>query len=68
MTSKIPPRLQWTKSSYSNGSGGECLECAQAETEIFIRDSKSIHRPAISMHAASWQAFIDSLLARHCAT
>lgn len=61
MTSKTPPRLRWTKSSYSNGSGGECLECAQTETEIFIRDSKSIQGPAISLHPASWQTFVESL-------
>ncbi|MGA5064967.1 DUF397 domain-containing protein [Streptomyces exfoliatus] len=68
MTSKKPPRLHWAKSSYSNGSGGECLEFAQAEAEIFIRDSKSIQRSTISIRTASWQVFIDSPLARQRAT
>ncbi|MFD3534533.1 DUF397 domain-containing protein [Streptomyces sp. NPDC058664] len=64
VTSKTSPHLHWNKSSYSNGSGGECLECAQTETKIFIRDSKSIQGPAISMHPAPWQTFVDSLSAQ----
>ncbi|MFD3335165.1 DUF397 domain-containing protein [Streptomyces sp. NPDC058700] len=64
ITSKIPLTLAWKKSSYSNGSGGECLECAQTETKIFIRDSKFTQGPAISIQCAPWQTFVDSLPAQ----
>ncbi|MEU2114989.1 DUF397 domain-containing protein [Streptomyces sp. NPDC016459] len=64
ITSKPSPNLNWKKSSYSNGSGGECLECAQTKTKIFIRDSKFTQGPTISMQSAPWQTFVDSLPAQ----
>ncbi|MDQ0991119.1 DUF397 domain-containing protein [Streptomyces sp. V3I7] len=30
----------WFTSSYSNGAGGECVECALIENRALVRDSK----------------------------
>ena len=32
--------LSWFKSSYSSGSGGDCVEIADAGTAVLVRDSK----------------------------
>ncbi|MFH9682946.1 DUF397 domain-containing protein [Streptomyces globisporus] len=35
------PELAWLKSSYSTGSGGECVEVANAARSAHVRDSKN---------------------------
>ncbi|MGW8882932.1 DUF397 domain-containing protein, partial [Streptomyces mirabilis] len=38
---------KWRKSSYSNGTGGECVETADLQSTVSVRDSKQPHRPHI---------------------
>lgn len=33
--------LQWRKSSFSGGNGGNCVEVADANGEIWVRNSKN---------------------------
>ena len=56
--SEIPP-LQWFKSSYSSGSGGECIEVAPAPANIHIRDSKAPARGTLIVRSAAWASFLD---------
>lgn len=35
-----PSEQQWFKSSYSGGSGTECVECAYVRDRTLVRDSK----------------------------
>ncbi|MEU8789023.1 DUF397 domain-containing protein [Streptomyces sp. NPDC048643] len=51
----------WFKSSYSGGSGTECVECAHTNEGTLIRDSKTSASPLISVRPPAWQAFIRSL-------
>ncbi|MEU9217677.1 DUF397 domain-containing protein [Streptomyces sp. NPDC048376] len=52
----------WYKSSYSGGSGGNCLEVATGiPTVIPVRDSKNPHGPELSFRADAWTAFVESL-------
>jgi hypothetical protein len=37
----------WRKSSYSGGEGGQCIELADLDSAVGIRDSKNISRPAL---------------------
>jgi hypothetical protein len=53
--------LQWFKSSYSNGSGGECVECAQAGAKVLVRDSKRSTGPVLAVAADPWQVFLDGI-------
>jgi hypothetical protein len=53
--------LKWSKSSYSGGSGTECVECAHAPRGTLIRDSKREHGPVIAVGAPAWQAFVRGL-------
>ncbi|WP_078508755.1 DUF397 domain-containing protein [Streptomyces zinciresistens] len=48
----------WRKSSYSGGAGGECVEVADCAYAVGVRDSKDTSRPAISVAAAAWAAFV----------
>ncbi|WP_274561676.1 DUF397 domain-containing protein [Streptomyces spiramyceticus] len=53
----------WRKSSYSNGSGGLCLEVADGLTGIVpVRDSKTApHGPAIVVPANAWARFVAAV-------
>ncbi|WP_328362501.1 DUF397 domain-containing protein [Streptomyces sp. NBC_00445] len=56
--------LDWFKSSYSSGQGGECLEVALTPTTIHIRDSKTPTTPAtpaVQVTPTTWTAFLNSL-------
>ncbi len=52
--------LSWFKSTYSDSSGGECLEVAQGETFTHIRDSKLGPRsPQLAVPVGAWSAFVS---------
>ncbi|MEU8624977.1 DUF397 domain-containing protein [Streptomyces sp. NPDC048669] len=54
----------WLKSSYSNGSGGDCLEVAAGLPGVVpVRDSKRPDGPALIVHAAAWAPFVESVKA-----
>ncbi|MET9445848.1 DUF397 domain-containing protein [Streptomyces cinerochromogenes] len=51
----------WYKSSYSGGSGGDCLEVADGHpTLVPVRDSKAPHGPKLVFRAEAWAAFTSS--------
>ncbi|GAB7032677.1 hypothetical protein JCM4914_41380 [Streptomyces platensis subsp. malvinus] len=54
---------QWRKSSYSNGSGGNCLEVADTVSGgvVPVRDSKDPAGPALVIPAAAWSAFVSAV-------
>ena len=54
------PYGQWFKSSYSGGSGTECVECAPTENAVLVRDSKNDGR-SILVRRSAWQAFAGAL-------
>lgn len=62
-------RTEWTKSSYSGGSGEACIEtrhalAGAAVTAVDIRDSKDEERsPIITVTPAAWSAFVGHVTA-----
>ncbi|MGW0991756.1 DUF397 domain-containing protein [Streptomyces sp. NPDC002523] len=53
---------RWFKSSYSNESGGNCVEVADNIPNLVpVRDSKAPDGPALFLGAAAWTPFVDSL-------
>ncbi|MGQ4387864.1 DUF397 domain-containing protein [Streptomyces sp. SAS_270] len=58
------PAPRWFKSSYSGGSGTECVECAYSGGAILVRDSKNAHGAAINVGSHAWQSFIRPLRQR----
>ncbi|MDG9721665.1 MULTISPECIES: DUF397 domain-containing protein [unclassified Streptomyces] len=51
-----PPRT-WTKSSYSNGAGGECVECARVGDVVFVRDTKVGDALVAGLGVQAWLSF-----------
>ncbi|MFF9811941.1 DUF397 domain-containing protein [Streptomyces sp. NPDC014006] len=56
MTAQSTP--QWFTSSYSGGSGTECVECARMESGTLVRDSKLSDGQVLAVPAEAWRAFI----------
>ncbi|OAR25832.1 DUF397 domain-containing protein [Streptomyces sp. ERV7] len=52
---------QWRKSSYSGGSGGECVEVADLPHFVAVRDSKRPEGAALTVSPAAFTAFVDNL-------
>ncbi|MFJ1599840.1 DUF397 domain-containing protein [Streptomyces sp. NPDC088261] len=49
----------WRKSSYSNASGGACLEVADGFAGVVpVRDSKNTDGPALTLSATAWAKFV----------
>ncbi|MFD7688356.1 DUF397 domain-containing protein [Streptomyces sp. NPDC059781] len=53
--------LVWFRSSYSNGAGGECVECAIRDDRIRIRDSKDMEGPTITVGHDAWAPFVRTI-------
>ncbi|MFF5725265.1 DUF397 domain-containing protein [[Kitasatospora] papulosa] len=53
----------WHKSSYSGGSGGDCLEVAATGNPdiVPVRDSKVTAGPVLVFRTAAWSAFVADL-------
>jgi hypothetical protein len=57
-------RAVWHKSTFSNGSGGNCVEVARNLPGIVAaRDSKNPHGPVLIVSKAAWASFIGRLRA-----
>ncbi|WP_421107367.1 DUF397 domain-containing protein [Streptomyces sp. NEAU-S77] len=56
--------LVWHKSSYSNGSGGNCVETAKLpDRETAVRDSKRPDGPVLGFSQGAWGDFVAALRA-----
>ncbi|MDX3089157.1 MULTISPECIES: DUF397 domain-containing protein [Streptomyces] len=58
------PSLTWTRSSYSSGAGGECVEVAACPDTIRVRDSKDTTRPGLAVGHHAWAVFLGSAAER----
>ncbi|WP_282700911.1 DUF397 domain-containing protein [Streptomyces sp. CC219B] len=54
--------VRWRKSSYSNGTGGECVEVADTTSGVTpVRDSKNPQGPALVFPTRAWALFVRAL-------
>jgi hypothetical protein len=52
-------RSAWFRSSYSNGAGGECVECTLTTSLAVVRDSKWEEAgPVITVGSGAWLPFL----------
>lgn len=52
----------WLKSSYSNASGGDCVEVAcNIPALVPVRDSKTPSGPVLFLRPTAWAPFITAL-------
>jgi hypothetical protein len=55
-------RVEWVKSSYSDGNGGQCVEVARGLPGVVpVRDSKDPEGPALAFQADAWHAFVSAV-------
>ena len=55
----------WYKSSYSGGSGDNCLEVAAGHrTLVPVRDSKAPFGPKLVFRSEAWSAFVEAVKGR----
>ncbi|HVB44702.1 MAG TPA: DUF397 domain-containing protein [Streptosporangiaceae bacterium] len=58
-------RAVWYKSTFSNGSGGNCVETAKLpDGGRAVRDSKDPDGPVLTFTASEWAAFVAGVKAR----
>ncbi|MFJ2057922.1 DUF397 domain-containing protein [Streptomyces sp. NPDC087908] len=50
--------LAWFKSSYSGAEGGQCVEVAAHAGAVYVRDSKDVARPALTVSPDAWAGFV----------
>ncbi|MEU6005674.1 DUF397 domain-containing protein [Streptomyces sp. NPDC047453] len=58
------PESAWSRSSYSSGEGGECVEVASWSGATYVRDSKDKAGPAVIVEPEAWAEFVG-FAARH---
>ncbi|MDK0519683.1 DUF397 domain-containing protein [Streptomyces sp. ML-6] len=63
MTNHSSTGLRWRKSSYSGGSGTECVEVAILQSAVGVRDSKQPRGPHMFICHNAWAQFLTSLRA-----
>jgi hypothetical protein len=54
-------RATWQKSSYSNGSGGDCVEVAMTPEIVGVRDTKNRTGATLTFSPNHWQTFLADL-------
>ncbi|MGW1412395.1 DUF397 domain-containing protein [Streptomyces sp. NPDC002403] len=59
-------QARWFKSSYSGGSGTECVEVADLASVIGVRDSKRPREARLMVQRGAWAEFVRSLRNSEC--
>lgn len=57
-----PSRATWRTSTYSN-NGGNCVQVANSQPAVLVRDSKNPDGPTLTFLAANWRAFAHQIQA-----
>ncbi|WP_431871196.1 DUF397 domain-containing protein [Nocardiopsis eucommiae] len=48
----------WKKSTYSNGTGGDCVEACATGQGAAVRDTQNRHLGQLDASAREWEAFL----------
>ena len=51
----------WRKSSYSGGSGGQCVEVASKLAQVAVRDTANRDGGTLEFTVGAWAAFTATL-------
>jgi hypothetical protein len=49
--------MEWRKSTYSSGSGGQCVEAASGDSVVLVRDTLNRDGGILALSADAWRAF-----------
>ncbi|WUI03029.1 DUF397 domain-containing protein [Spirillospora sp. NBC_00431] len=61
MSEQTPSTAQWRTSSYSGGSGTECVQVAELGPVVAARDSKDPAGPVLGFVPSAWRVFLDEV-------
>jgi hypothetical protein len=53
--------MNWRKSSYSGQGGGNCIEVADDDSRVIIRDTKDRTGPVLRFTPDAWRRFAKQL-------
>ncbi|MEU8123241.1 DUF397 domain-containing protein [Spirillospora sp. NPDC049024] len=53
---------KWRKSSYTGSNGGNCVELADADGAVAVRDSKDPDGPVLLLRRAALRTAVESAL------
>ncbi len=54
--------MNWRKSSYSGQSGGNCVEVADRDSRVLVRDTKQAGTgPVLQFTPDAWRRFADQV-------
>ena len=53
--------LNWRKASYSGSGGGNCVEVADSEPAVLVRDTTNRDGSTLTFSAEAWEQFTASL-------
>lgn len=51
--------MNWRKSTYSSGNGGECVEVADHAKSVLVRDTQDRSGPVLQFPPGAWRRFAD---------
>ena len=51
--------MNWRKSTYSGQSGGNCIEVADRDNRVMVRDTTDKSGPVLKFSPHAWQRFAD---------
>lgn len=54
----------WSKSSYSNGTGGNCVEARRDQAAVLVRDTQNRPLGHLSATASEWTALVSAVRAQ----
>ena len=57
--------LKWRKASYSSNGGATCVEVANDDSRVMVRDSKDASGPVLAFTADAWRALLADIKAGH---
>lgn len=55
--------LKWRTASYSSNGGGNCIEVADHDSRVLVRDTKDRSGPTLWFSAGAWRRFADHVKA-----
>ena len=56
--------LKWRKASYGSNGGGNCVEVADHDNRVLVRDTKNRQGPILRFTPEAWRRFADQVQGR----
>jgi hypothetical protein len=53
--------IHWRRSSYSDSSGGNCVEIGGLSQVIAVRDSKDVNGPVLAFGRSAFRTFVGEI-------